>query len=95
MPRRRIPLVHELPGQVPKYLSYQEVATAALRNSLPASRLQAAGTQTRQCRDTRLLHRQQHHTPGPLGKYTNIQHRLITDDLIYEILKVYLRYTPT
>lgn len=61
MPGRGLSPVDELRRQVPLDLPDQEVAAAATRDSLLASRLEIAGTVAAHRRGPRFLHRQLHH----------------------------------
>lgn len=63
MPGRGLSPVHELRRQVPLDLPYQEVAAAATRNCLFASRLEIARTIAADRRGACFLHRQLRH-PG-------------------------------
>lgn len=63
MPGRGLSPVDELRRQVPLDLPDQEVAAAAARNCLPASRLEIARTVAAHGGGACFLHRQLHH-PG-------------------------------
>lgn len=69
MSRRRLPPVHELPRQVPKYLPNKEEPATTFGHGVSPGRLQTARAPTPQRRNPRLLHRQQHLAAGPLREF--------------------------